>query len=197
VNSFLDVITEAANEGTDTVISTIDWFLANNFENLTLVGSASFGIGNDANNRLIGSSSDNLLIGGDGNDYLSGEAGNDSLFGGDGNDTLVGGSGQDTFSLEDSLNGGFDTILDFTVVDDIVFLWGDEFGLSQPVGQLDASLLYLGTAATNSTQRFIYNQTTGALFFDSDGNGANVQVQIALFSNRVALTNTSFTVDYD
>ncbi|MCF4968546.1 hypothetical protein [Nostoc sp. CMAA1605] len=70
---------------------------------------------------------------------------------------------------------------------------GAEFGLSQ-AGTLDAGLFRLGTAAQAQGDRFIYNQTTGTLFFDADGIGATPQVQIAVFSNRVALTAASFLV---
>ncbi|QLE59386.1 calcium-binding protein [Nostoc sp. TCL26-01] len=193
IDSVSDVITEAANEGTDTVISSVEFTLATNFENLTLVGSGNLnGTGNDASNRLIGNSGNNTLTGLIGNDYLSGEGGNDLLIGGSGNDTLVGGSGVDIFDLTGVLSSGFDTILDFQV-GETVLLSGSEFGLSQG-GTMDASLFHLGTGATTETQRFIYNQATGALSFDSDGSGATAQVQIALFSNRVVLGNTNFTV---
>ncbi|QLE55490.1 choice-of-anchor I family protein [Nostoc sp. TCL26-01] len=191
IDSVNDVITEAANEGTDTVISSVELTLAVNFENLTLVGTANLnGTGNDVSNRLVGNGSNNTLTGLIGNDYLSGEGGNDTLVGGSGNDTLVGGSGVDTFDLTASLSA-FDTILDFQA-GETVLLSGSEFGLSQ-AGTMDASLFRLGSTADNSTQRFIYNQATGALSFDSDGSGATAQVQIALFSNRVALSNTNFT----
>jgi Ca2+-binding RTX toxin-like protein len=42
----------------------------------------------------------------------------------------------------------------------------------------------LGTAAADTSDRFIYNQSTGALFFDSDGTGAIAQVQIATLTTK-------------
>ncbi|QLE56732.1 DUF4347 domain-containing protein [Nostoc sp. TCL26-01] len=192
VDSATEVITEADNGGTDTIISSVELTLATNLENLTLVGSGNInGTGNDVSNRLVGNAGNNTLTGLIGNDYLSGEGGNDTLVGGLGNDTLVGGSGMDTFDLTGS-RSAFDTILDFQVGETVLLL-GSEFGLSQ-AGTLNASLFHLGTAADNSTQRFIYNQATGALSFDADGSGATAQVQIALFSNYVVLSNTNFTV---
>ncbi|QLE59385.1 calcium-binding protein [Nostoc sp. TCL26-01] len=171
----------------------MEFTLATNFENLTLVGSGNLnGTGNDASNRLIGNSGNNTLTGLIGNDYLSGEGGNDLLIGGSGNDTLVGGTGVDTFDLTGVLSSGFDTILDFKVGEDIVRLSGQEFGL--PGGTLNSSLFVLGTKANTQSDRFIYNQATGALFYDADGSGSNQQVQIALFSNRAALSSNDFAV---
>jgi VCBS repeat-containing protein len=112
-----DVVTEAANAGTDTVQSSIGYILTANVENLTLTGTANIdGTGNTLNNVIIGNSGanvldggagddtltagagDDILIGGDGNDGLNGEAGSDQLFGNAGNDTLNGGTGADTMA---------------------------------------------------------------------------------------------------
>lgn len=40
----------------------------------------------------------------------------------------------------------------------------------------------IGSAAVDKSDRFIYNQKTGALFFDSDGTGEIEQVQFAFAS---------------
>jgi Ca2+-binding RTX toxin-like protein len=96
VDSTGDVVTEAANEGTDTVTSSITYTLSNNFENLTLSGSAAInGTGNALNNVITGNSGNNTLSGMDGNDTISGGSGNDTLSGGAGNDALEGGVGAD------------------------------------------------------------------------------------------------------
>jgi Ca2+-binding RTX toxin-like protein len=89
VDSTTDVITENANEGTDTIQSSVTYTIASlaNIENLTLTGSSAInGTGNTGNNVLTGNSANNTLNGGDGNDTLNGGAGNDSLIGGNGND---------------------------------------------------------------------------------------------------------------
>jgi Ca2+-binding RTX toxin-like protein len=89
VDSTTDVITENANEGTDTIQSSVTFSLATfpNIENLTLTGSSVIdGTGNTANNSLTGNTANNTLNGGDGNDTLNGGAGNDTLNGGNGND---------------------------------------------------------------------------------------------------------------
>lgn len=91
INSFTDVVVEAAGEGTDTVQTTIGTFtLMANVENLTYVGPGRFnGTGNGGNNVLTGASNADTLNGGAGNDTLIGGAGNDSLVGGAGSDVAV------------------------------------------------------------------------------------------------------------
>jgi Ca2+-binding RTX toxin-like protein len=99
VESAGDIIVEAANAGTDTVVSAVNWTLGATLENLTLTGTtATLGNGNSANNLLSGNSANNRMSAGAGNDTVSGGAGNDSLVGGAGNDTLNGGTGNDTLA---------------------------------------------------------------------------------------------------
>ena len=86
-----DVVSEAANEGTDQVTSHIEYTLGNNVENLLLAaGSAALrGTGNALANAITGNAGANILDGGAGNDTLDGGAGNDTMVGGLGNDLLV------------------------------------------------------------------------------------------------------------
>jgi VCBS repeat-containing protein len=89
-----DSVVEAADEGMDTVQSSVTWTLGDNLENLTLTGSEAIdGTGNELDNVIKGNSADNTL---------HGLAGNDTLDGGVGADTLVGGSGNDTYVVDDS-----------------------------------------------------------------------------------------------
>ncbi len=52
----------------------------------------------------------------------------------------------------------------------------------------------IGTGAGDASDRFIYNQNTGALFFDADGIGGAAQVKIATLSAGLAMTNDSIHV---
>jgi Ca2+-binding RTX toxin-like protein len=52
----------------------------------------------------------------------------------------------------------------------------------------------LGTSATTSSQRFIYNDTSGGLFFDADGIGGTAQVRLAQLVGNPTLTNDSFRI---
>ena len=102
-----DVVIELSGAGTDLVISSVDFTLGANIENLRLTGAAdSSGAGNGLDNTLIGNA---------GNNQLSGGAGADWLIGGGGNDTLTGGSGADDFVF--SRGDGQDTIMDFSAGD--------------------------------------------------------------------------------
>jgi serralysin len=81
VDSTLDKVIELANEGTDTVKSTVSYSfaLAPNVEHLELVGAGNLnGTGNASNNTILGNGGDNILDGGLGNDKLTGGAGNDT-----------------------------------------------------------------------------------------------------------------------
>ncbi|NJR41110.1 MAG: hypothetical protein HC781_22555 [Leptolyngbyaceae cyanobacterium CSU_1_4] len=111
VDSPSNIIIELANQGTDTVQSSISWTLGSNLENLTLTGTAAVnGTGNSLNNIITGNSGANSLNGGGGNDTLIGGAGNDTLTGSGGADILVGGAGNDTLNLG-LLNGTGDRVV--------------------------------------------------------------------------------------
>ena len=69
VDNALDVVTEAASEGTDAVQASVTYTLSNNVENLTLTGSANInGTGNSLANAIAGNSGNNILDGGAGAD---------------------------------------------------------------------------------------------------------------------------------
>ncbi|MCC5628088.1 pre-peptidase C-terminal domain-containing protein [Nostoc sphaeroides CHAB 2801] len=116
VDSAVDTITEAANSGTDTVLSSVTYTLGANLENLRLTGTSAINAtGNSLNNILIGTNlsrntlngraGDDSIIGGSGDDILNGEEGDDRLRSGLDNDRLNGGSGDDV--LISVFAGGF------------------------------------------------------------------------------------------
>ena len=96
VDSLSDFVSEFANEGVDTVESTVVHTLGANFENLVLIGSfATGGTGNALANQINGSDFGQTLRGMAGNDRLYAAGGSDFLRGGDGDDRLSGGYGAD------------------------------------------------------------------------------------------------------
>ena len=91
VDNIADVVIEKANEGTDTIQTSITLnSLAAEVENLTLTGSTAInGTGNALDNVLTGNTANNILSGGLGNDTLNGGTGLDTMAGGLGNDIYV------------------------------------------------------------------------------------------------------------
>lgn len=115
IDSLVDVIQESANEGIDTLESSvsISSMLSTNIENLRLTGSGNLtGVGNGANNLITGNQGANYLMGNAGNDTLSGEGGNDTLEGGVGNDVyrFARGWGADTVQNVEPGSNGLDVI---------------------------------------------------------------------------------------
>jgi uncharacterized protein len=152
--------------------------------------------GNIGADNLMGTDGTDTLFGNAGNDVIKGGAGNDFIIGGTGVDFLFGGTGNDTFVFYGS-NEGIDKINDFEVGIDRISISRTGFGGSAVVGDigvLDASRFTLGSSATNTSQRFIYNNKSGALFFDADGLGGTIQVRLAQFVANPGLTHASFSV---
>ncbi|CUS31830.1 calcium-binding protein [Candidatus Nitrospira nitrificans] len=85
-----DVVVEFADDGIDTVHSSLLYTLGAHLENLTLTGTAAIsGTGNALNNVLLGNGANNTLQRGAGHDRLDGGLGSDVLIGGGGDDTYV------------------------------------------------------------------------------------------------------------
>jgi Ca2+-binding RTX toxin-like protein len=85
-----DIVVENADEGGDSVQSSVTYTLSADVENLTLTGNSTInGTGNAGDNLLIGNAAANTLTGDAGNDTLDGGAGVDVLRGGVGDDTYV------------------------------------------------------------------------------------------------------------
>lgn len=93
--------------GTDTVSSSVDFTLGDNFEKLRALGNQDIALtGNELGNALSGNA---------GNNSLKGLAGEDRLWGGKGDDILRGGAGADEFTF--SAGQGTDRIKDFDLTD--------------------------------------------------------------------------------
>ncbi|MDD1444314.1 hypothetical protein MEO93_29040, partial [Dolichospermum sp. ST_sed3] len=81
ISTSTNTITEAANAGIDTVLSSVTYTLTTNGENLVLTGTTDLnGTGNTLNNTLTGNSGNNILNGGTGADTLVGGSGNDVYY---------------------------------------------------------------------------------------------------------------------
>ncbi len=90
---------------------------------------------------------------------------------------------------------GKDTLTDFSVVDDTINVSKLGFGGGLTANAaITAAQFRLGSAAGDSSDRFIYNKANGALLFDADGTGASAQVQFAQLSTGLAMTNNDIFV---
>ena len=92
VDSADDVVIENAGEGSDTILASIDYSIASQFniERLILTGTDNINVtGNTQVNKLIGNSGDNVIDGGGGGDVMRGDLGNDTYIVRDANDRIV------------------------------------------------------------------------------------------------------------
>jgi len=199
-------IVEFANQGNDTVKSSIAWQLGKNLENLQLTGTQQIeGVGNELNNKLTGNTSANKLSGLAGNDLLYGLGGADTLLGGSGADTLIGGAGKDVLTgglgadrfKYVSKADGLDNITDFNKSqgDKLEFVQAAFSNL--PLGVLGVShfLANKSGLAGNADHRFIFETDTRILRYDSDGSGSADAVQIAKLNiNNLAASDILITL---
>jgi len=97
------IITENSSEGTDIVESTVSFTMANNIENLTLVGNSAInGTGNSLVNTITGNSKNNIINSGTGNAA-------DTLIGGLGNDTYL--IASSNVAIKENAGGGADLVI--------------------------------------------------------------------------------------
>ncbi|PPD38317.1 MAG: hypothetical protein CTY16_20355 [Methylobacter sp.] len=181
-----DVVTEAIGGGIDSIYTSASRTLAANVENLILIGSTAInGTGNGLANILVGNAVNNVLSSG---------TGNDTLIGGLGNDTLTGGAGKDAFRFNTALAANIDKITDFAVVDDTIQLENSIFTKLTATGVLNVANFKVGATAADADDFIVYNKSTGALFYDADGNGAGTAVQVAALGVNLALAHADFMV---
>jgi uncharacterized delta-60 repeat protein len=174
-----------------------DDLLIGGAENDTLKGGSGDDTlnGADGNDLLNGGSGDDELNGGAGNDTLKAGSGDDILSGGLGNDVLTGGSGYDVFRFDTAIGAtNIDKLTDFSSADDSIQLDHTIFTKLAVADALNAANFKLGAVAADANDYVVYNKTSGALFYDADGNGAGAAVQIALIGNHAVLTAVDFVV---
>ena len=192
-----DVVSEAVGSGTDTVIASVDYMLADyingdTVENLIFIGSAGI--------SAFGNGLNNVLIGNAGGNYIEGLAGNDHIYGRAGQDTLWGDSGGDRFYFDSALGAAHaDTIFDFSRAQGDKIVLDKTIYAKLTVGNTLAAGNFRSnansTAAGDANDYIIYNAATGNLYYDTNGNGAGQLYLIAsLPSWSGHLLNTDFVV---
>ena len=147
--------------------------------------------------NATGSSGNDQIFGGAGANKLAGGPGHDILDGDRGNDVLTGGSGADAFLFDTPLNAttNVDAIVDFTPGIDEFWLDNAIF-TALPGGPLAAAAFREGnfTAAQDGSDRIVYNDVTGAVYYDRDGVGGAAAVKFAIIDPGLSLSNTDFFV---
>jgi Ca2+-binding RTX toxin-like protein len=180
-----DAITEAGGQGSDEVRASVSYILTAGADVELLrtdndAGAAAIDLtGNASGNVVRGNAGDNVINGGDGDDQLTGLG------------------GEDSFRFNTPLSEAFniDVITDFNVADDTIQLDDDVFTSDLLANNSVAgSQFVIGAVALDANHRIIYNDTTGAVYYDSDGTGAAAQIQFAQLSTGLALTNVDFLV---
>ena len=168
--------------GIDTIRSTISRSLNGyaSIEKLVLAGTQNInGTGNKLANDITGNRGVNFL------DGLGG------------NDILTGGAGRDSFAFTTALDAkrNIDKITDFRAVDDTIVLESSIFK-TLSLGTL-ASSKFAGNrtgVARDADDRIIYNSSSGAIFYDSDGSGNAKAVHFASVTKGLNLTSTDFFI---
>jgi VCBS repeat-containing protein len=156
---------------------------------------------------VTGTATADVLKGGSGKDTFKGGAGSDMLYGGSSNDKLWGDKGKDVFVFDTMLGTSstdrkvnFDTIKDFSVRDDSIYLDNTIFKklgsgtLSNPK-QLSKAFFTIGDKAKDNNDYIVYNDKTGVLSYDADGSGRGKAIEIAQLSKKLTtMTNKDFFV---
>ncbi|PPJ46822.1 peptidase [Rhizobium sp. KAs_5_22] len=194
-----DTVTDSG--GNDAIVSTITRSLVGyaTIERLTLRGSSSInGTGNALDNVIVGNGANNTINGGAGDDTILGGAGVDRLYGSIGNDTLTGGTGIDAFVFHSAPNAAtnVDTITDFSVADDVIWLENSVFTALGAAGALASTAFVRNTSglAEDASDRLIYESDTGELYYDTNGSAAGGSTLIAVLNPSLLLTHLDFAV---
>ena len=179
-----DTVAEAGGQGSDEVRTSVSWTLTAGADVEMLRTTDDNGTGAI---NLTGNSSGNVVRGNNGNNIING---------GDGDDELTGLGGQDSFLFDTPLNAAtnMDIITDFNVADDTILLENAVFSMLTAGAAIGAGQFVIGAAAQDANDRIIYNNSTGAVLYDSDGTGGTAAVQFAELSAGLALTNLDFLV---
>ena len=125
-------------------------------------------------------------------------AGNDTITGSSGSDTISTGAGIDRIYFN-SLTGT-DTIADYNVANDTIYISGTVFtawGASRGVLNSNDFVSGVGVTATSAvdgSDYILYNTSNGNLWYDVDGSGVQEALLIGIITSAPALTTADFIV---
>ena len=150
VDNVLDRVIEGAGNGTDTVLSSVDFRIrgGSHVEHAVLTGTGD--------TSLVGSNRGETLQGNAGNNALHGRGGNDILIGGAGDDDMWGGAGSDSFQFLAAIPFGNDDIFTFQDGVDTV----DLSGLGVTAASFEADVV-IGDALDGVSTEIIVSRPDG------------------------------------
>ncbi len=200
VDNASDAVFENVGEGSDRVLTRVSFALSASAEiellsALDQSGATAIDLrGSNSGQSIIGNEGANRIDGLAGNDTLYGLGGADILDGGLGFDYLVGGTGADTFAFSTALGGdNFDRITDFVSGTDRIQLSQSIFA-ALGLGGIAAGQFVAGTAALDADDRILYDQASGTIWYDADGNGGGAAVAFAQLNAGTTLVASDFIV---
>jgi hypothetical protein len=189
-----------ANDGGDTTITslsnTLDLIFGGRGDDRIAGGSGGDTVfANRGNDLINGGRGADVMSGGNGADRIGAGAGNDVLLGGAGSDRLTGDSGADSFVFTGLNNGpNGDRVMDFTAGVDSFVLDNDAMAGIGANGDLSDAAFFKGPAAHDADDRIIYDPVAGKLFYDPDGTGVQVAVQLAVLGLNLDIDAGDFRI---
>ena len=192
VDSASDVIIEGASGGNDIAYASVNYTLAFSVRVEVLAAVDHLATttldlqGNELSNEIWANNGANRIDGGGGADVLWGFGGADTFaFTTAFNFIFTGpfGRGQNIDTIFDMQPG-----VDKIALDDAVFT-------ALPPGALAAGAFRTGSSAQDADDRIMYDPTTGALYYDGDGNGPGFDtLQFAILRGAPPITASDFIV---
>lgn len=170
-------------------------------DDIYLFGGNDVGYGGSSNDRLYGYAGHDRLFGQANDDSLKGSSGKDLLDGGSGIDRLSGGKDADRFQFSTAASAtkvNRDLITDFSRSsgDKLVFRksiysgFGTSTALASAQFRSGSGLI----KAKTTSQRFIYDTSTGILRFDRDGSGGSyAPLQVAQLGSSTTHPTLAYT----
>jgi Ca2+-binding RTX toxin-like protein len=146
-----------------------------------------------------GTSGNDTIVGTSGNDTIFGNAGNDWLEGRGGNDQISGGGGQDSYVFREFGAANADTLAQFDTNWDSLRFDSAAFTGAGGAGHFTAgdARFYSAAGASgahDADDRFVYNTSSGQLYYDADGAGGADAQLVATVQGAAAVNATDIWV---